>query len=143
MSHCFADNKNRKYTVSMTLGRVRKIRESYGLDIFSNDDWQRITASLGERLAYLWFLVSDQAESFDLNLDAWELSLQGEGIASGASDAFFKELTDFYRRYDQQELAILTETQVETMNKARKVISGPDFQAKMNQQIEALLSGAT
>jgi hypothetical protein len=124
----------------MTLGRMRKIRERYACDVFNSDDWKKVCNSLAERLAMVWWLVQDQAESYGLDLDAWELSLQGDGIATGAGDAFLKELVDFFRRYDQKEMATLTEVVMTTTRKAKEAMARPDFKETLDQHMSELVS---
>jgi hypothetical protein len=138
MPHQFKDNQGRQYTVAMTLGKMRDIRGRYACDVFNSDDWQRVCASLAERLAVLWFIIADQAESYGLDLDAWETALQGEGIATEAGDSFLLELIDFFRRYDQKEMALLTETMMEQTRKAKAQINRPDFKQAIEKTMSML-----
>lgn len=135
----FHDNAKRQYQITMTLGKFRRIREVYPVDVFEHSCWQGITSSLTERLALTWYLVADQAESFGLDLDQWELALQGKGIANAVSEAFLDELENFYRNLDQAEMAKLTQVQRKTMAAGREAVNSPAFDPSMDKLIEATL----
>ncbi len=145
MPQQFQDNAGRTYTVSMTLGKFRAIREVYPVDVFEQQSWTAICGSLTERLAILWYLVQDQAESFGLDLDGWERALMGPGIANQASEAFMDEMENFFRQFDQPEMAKMTSANRASRRKALDLVNSPGFDkmvGRLDQAFQAL-SGLT
>jgi hypothetical protein len=138
MPEQFKDNRNKTYVLALTLGKTREVRAKLPCDLFNENDWKLLMSSLADRLAYVWWLVADQAREDEITLEEFEERLTGKGIADAASDAFIAELGNFYQKYDQTKLLTMTQQLLKAMQNERKLTSSEKFE----QVIEHAISGA-
>ena len=116
----FKDNEGTAWNIALTLGKVRQLREKLGLDLLDSQHHLQVLNSLTDRLAFVFLLVEEQAKERDIDAEALELRLCGDGIATSASVAFCEELASFFQRFGQQVQARLTRTSIQTMERANQ-----------------------
>lgn len=104
----FKDNQEQKWTLQLTLGKVRKYREKLGIDLLNPQHYMQVLQSLTERLTFCFFLCEEQAKELGVSVDDFEERLYGEGVAAEASTAFLTEAEFFFRKLDQKALAELS-----------------------------------
>lgn len=139
MPHKFTDANGREYTVSLTLGSAREVRSKFAIDVFNENDWTKLMASLLDRLTYVWWLVKDQADAFGVSIDDFDRSLCGGDHADKASDAFLDELIFFYADLGQTKLHKLTKAYRTGTKLEREKFATQQFEDLLNRTI----SGAT
>lgn len=111
----FTDNQGQIWTLILTLGKTRKMRESLGLDILNPNHYLQILASLTDRLAFTFLLVEQQANDLRIDADDFEERLYGEGFADKASLAFLGETEVFFQKLGQSAMTRLANRSIETM----------------------------
>lgn len=116
----FKDNEGQTWNVSLTIGKVRQLREKLGLDLLDTQHHLQVMNSLTDRLAFVFLLVEEQAKDRGIDAEALELRFYGEGVASAASMSFLKELESFFQRLGQTVQARLTASSIEAMGKAQQ-----------------------
>ena len=136
MPQQFTDSKDHRFTITVTLGKQRKIRDAHALDIMDQEYWSRLGNSVFERMELVQLLVADQIESFGMSQDDWDLALQGKGICNALSDALFGELELFYQAYDQTALAKMTANLLKTWAKQRAMADSPEFAQKLMDEVD-------
>ncbi len=138
MPRQFKDNKGQQWTITITLKKCRYVRDRLPLDIFNPADWTELIDSLANRLAYVWWLVADQAKELDVSDEQFEERLYGKGIADNASNEFLAELADFFRRLDQTLLVTLTDLARELHEKQKKRATDPKVTEEIRRKIEEI-----
>ena len=63
----FKDNMHQDWTVSLTLGKVRTLREKLGLDLLNPSHYLQVLSSLTDRMAFVFLLCEDQAKEFEVD----------------------------------------------------------------------------
>lgn len=111
----FSDNRGQIWNLSLTLGKVRKVRDALGLDLLNPNHYQQILSSLTDRLAYAFLLCEEQAKGLDIDADEFEGRIYGK--TSEASHALLGESASFFRLLgpDQEPMALLAEKSIESM----------------------------
>ncbi|GAB5513516.1 hypothetical protein [Rhodopirellula baltica] len=111
----FSDSRGQIWNLSLTLGKVRKVRDALGLDLLNPNHYQQILSSLTDRLAYVFLLCEEQAKGLDIDADEFEKRIYGK--TSEASHALLGESAAFFRKLgpDQEPMALLAEKSVESM----------------------------
>lgn len=137
MPHKFADKHGNEYTIEMTLGSTRFVRSKFNIDLLNEEDWTRLLGSLLDRVTYVWWLVKDQATEYGLDIDKFDASLMGEGLADSVSDAFCEELSVFYADLSQIKLQKLTQAFLSGTRVERQKFATPEFE----QLLQRTLSG--
>jgi len=138
MPRQFTDNTGQKWTISITLKKARFVRERLDCDLFNPEDWQELLQSLGTRLAFVWYLVADQAKELELTDEQFEARLYGEGVADNCSNEFLAELADFFRRLGQPGMVTGTDVARESMERHQKRAMDPEFLQAMRSHLETL-----
>ncbi len=141
----FQDNQNQQWNLSLPLRTVRRLRDATGIDLFNPDDHWRLMTSVLDRVEWVFLIVADQREKYQVDRDEFDDRLVGDGYMDAAGDALLEELVDFFRQFGQQAMAKLTEKQLSVMRHNRKVvrqqIESGDFDKALNQA-EALTGAA-
>lgn len=144
----FKDNQQRKWTLDLTIAKVRRLREALGYDLMNPQHYVAVLQSLTDQLSFVFLLVENEAKEEGIDADAFERRLQGEGIATEASVAFLEECALFFRRFDQQGYARMAEQSIKMRRKAQKsfddLVKSGRFDSAMeqaNQEMERLLHG--
>ncbi|MCC9645020.1 hypothetical protein LOC71_22310 [Rhodopirellula sp. JC740] len=111
----FSDNRGQIWNLSLTLGKVRKVRDVLGLDLLNLNHSQQLQASLTDRLAYVYLLCEEQAKGLDIDADEFEERLYGK--ASEASQALMGESVTFFRKLgpDLEPMAMMAERCMKSM----------------------------
>ena len=94
----FKDTAGRTWSLSLTIGSAKKIRDLLEIDLFGDDISTIVTdlASDPVRLAgVLWVLVSDEAAAKDINEDDFFGAFSGD-VIEAATDLFLEELVQLY-----------------------------------------------
>lgn len=112
----FQDNQGQTWTLQLTLGKVRRLRESLGLDLLNPTHYLQVLNSLTDRLAFVFLLIQPEAEKLKIDADAFEDRLQGDEIAFNASKAFLEETESFFQKLGQKPMAALARKGIETMD---------------------------
>lgn len=133
----FKDNQNQQWTLSLTLGTVRRLRDATGIDLFNPDDHWRLLTSVLDRVEWVYLLVADQRKKYEIDRDEFDDRLVGEGFMDAAGDALMEEMVDFFHQFGQQAMAKLTEKQLKVMQHNRAVvkqqIESGDFDKALDQ----------
>ncbi len=94
----FKDTAGRTWSLSLTIGSAKKIRDILEIDLFGDDISTIVTdlASDPVRLAgVLWVLVADEAAAKDINEDDFFGAFSGD-VIEAATDLFLEELVQLY-----------------------------------------------
>lgn len=111
----FKDKEGQSWTLTLSLAKVRKIRESIGLDLLHPVHFQQILGSLTDRLTFAFLLCEPQAKGLDIDADEFEERLYGDGVATEASLAFLAEIEVFTLKLGQPGLAKMAKMAAESM----------------------------
>ena len=111
----FRDNMDQDWNISLTLGKVRLLRDKLGLDLLNPQHHLQVLNSLTDRLAFVFLLCEEQAKEYEIDVDQFEERLMGDGFADGASTAFLGELDVFFQRLGQAGLAKITQRSIKVM----------------------------
>lgn len=138
----FDDNMGQEWRLTLTLGRVRSIRDRIGLDLLNAQDQLRVLGSLTDRLTAVFLLCEEQAAEYEVTTDDFEERLMGGPFVQAASEAFLEELAVFYQRLGQQAQEKLTRRNLATMHKAQAdldhMLANGDFDTILDQAEEEL-----
>lgn len=134
----FKDNEGQVWTLTLTLSKVRAIREKLGLDILNPNHYLQILNSLTDRLAFCFLLVEDQAKAMGVSIDDFEERLYGENVATEASMAFLEETEVFTQKLGQRGLAKLAKKSIESMKAGQSRID----EMMESGQLDSLLDQA-
>lgn len=115
----FKDNMGQQWSLSLTIGKVRQLRDSLGFDLLNPNDHMQVISSLTERITFAFLLCEEQAKKLEVDADAFEVRLHGDGFMEAASDAFLEELDAFCQRVGQTALAKLTRNTLEQQKAGR------------------------
>ena len=140
MPHKFTDSNGKEYTVELTLGKTREVRGKFAIDLFNENDWTKLMASLLDRLTYVWWLIKPQADAFGVSIDDFDHALCGGEYADQASDAFLDELVFFYADLGQTKLHKLTKAYREGTKNEREKFKTQEFEDLLNQTINGATS---
>ena len=94
----FKDTAARPWSLSLTIGSAKKIRDLLEIDLFGDEISTIVTdlASDPVRLAdVLWVLVSDEAAAKDISEDDFFGAFSGD-VNEAATDLFLEELVQLY-----------------------------------------------
>lgn len=111
----FKDNQGHTWNLSLTLGKVRQMREKLGLDLLNPTHYLQILNSLTDRLAFCFLLVEDQAKAIGIDVDGFEERLYGDTVSTDAGLAFLEETELFFQKLGQKALATLARKSIESM----------------------------
>lgn len=111
----FKDAEGQTWNLSLTLGKVRQLREKLGLDLLNPSHYLQILNSLTDRLAFCFLLVEDQAKAIGVDADAFEERLYGPGVSTSASHAFLEETQNFFQKLGQTSMEALARKSIESM----------------------------
>ena len=102
----------------------------------------QIWGSLTDQLTFVFLLVEEEAKNEGIGPDDFERRLQGDGVATEASQAFLKEVALFFRKYDQEGLARVTDEQIKMKDQTKsyvdKLIQTGRFDSVMTQMLEEM-----
>ena len=116
----FSDNMHQQWNLSLTLGKVRNLRDKLGLDLLNPQHHLQVLNSLTDRMAFVFLLCESQAKEYEVDVDEFEERLMGDGFADDASVAFLEELSDFFQRLGQVGLAKITQRSIKTMKAGKE-----------------------
>lgn len=94
----FKDTAGRTWSLSLTIGSAKKIRDLLEIDLFGDDISTIVTdlASDPVRLAgVLWVLVADEAAAKDISEDDFFGAFSGD-VIEAVTDLFLEELVQLY-----------------------------------------------
>lgn len=113
----FTDNAGQKWVLSLNLGKVRKMRDSLGLDLLNPQHYLQVLGSQTDRLTFAFLMVEAEAKKLGIDADQFEERLYGEDFATNAGLAFLEETECFFTKLGQQAMASLANRSIETMQK--------------------------
>ena len=111
---------HQQWNLSLTLGKVRNLRDKLGLDLLNPQHHLQVLNSLTDRMAFVFLLCESQAKEYEIDVDEFEERLMGDGFADDASVAFLEELSDFFQRLGQVGLAKITQRSIKTMKAGKE-----------------------
>jgi len=142
----FKDAEGQTWNLSLTLGKVRQLREKLGLDLLNPTHYLQVLNSLTDRLAFCFLLVEDQAKAIGVDADAFEERLYGPGVSTSASHAFLEETQNFFQKLGQTSMEALARKSIESMKSGQaridEMISTGQFDSlldKAEQEIQKML----
>lgn len=145
----FKDNQGQTWTLSLTLGKVRQLREKLGLDILNPQHYLQLLNSLTDRLAFCFLLVETQAKEIGVDADEFEERLYGDGISDIAGHAFLEETELFFQKLGQSGMEGLAKKSIASMKAGRarvtELIASGQFDSafdKAQQEMEAMFQPA-
>ncbi len=105
----FVDTAQRSWQIAITLDAVRRVRDLLGVDLLGLTDGEPpLLTRLGTDIVLLcdvvFAIVKPQADAAGVTDQQFGESLGGDAIAE-AAEAFWGELTDFFRRLRRQDQA--------------------------------------
>lgn len=119
----FQDCAGRTWTVAITFDAVKRVRSMIpGVDLLCLMDGTpplltRLETDLELLCNTVYALVKPQAEQLSVSDEAFGQSLGGEAITA-AHDAFWQELTDFFRQLRRTEVVKAIQKQLEVVKEA-------------------------
>ena len=119
----FTDNRGEIWTLALTLGKTRKLREALGLDLLAPPNYLQILGSLTDRLAFVFLLVEDKAKEIGVDADAFEERLYGGDYATNASIAFLEETELFFQKLGQDAMSNLAKRSIASMSLGQERVS--------------------
>lgn len=134
----FTDNMHQKWNLSLSLLEVRTLREKLGLDLLNPEHYLQVSASLTDRLAFVYLLCEKQAKEYEVSVEEFEERLMGDGFATAASNAFIAETEAFFQRLGQHMLAGLARKNLETMKMGQQKVD----EMVQTGQLDSLLDDA-
>jgi hypothetical protein len=133
----FTDNQGEIWNLTLSLAKIRKMRESLGLDILNPTHYLQIMSSLTDRLAFAYLLCEEQAKRIEVSIDQFEERLYGDGFANKASLAFLGETELFFQKLGQAAMASLAKRTIESMKAGQtrldEMIASGQFDSLLNQ----------
>ncbi len=118
----FKDNQGRQYTLSISIGGVRRVRDL--LDVNLADPWEKWKDGLSilEGLAVdailmidvVYCLVKPECDSYEISSEQFGEAVDGE-VLKAITETFWKVYRDFFQQSGRDDLA----TSVEKMETAR------------------------
>jgi hypothetical protein len=98
----FTDNAGRTWTVSVTFGSIKRVRDLIGVNLARLEDGDPpLLTRLGTDVMLLcdviYSLIKPQADQQDITDEEWAAAMGGEAILS-AHNAFYEALQDFFRK---------------------------------------------
>lgn len=133
----FTDNQGEIWNLTLSLAKIRKMRESLGLDILNPTHYLQIMSSLTDRLAFTFLMCEEQARRIEVSADQFEERLYGEGFANKASLAFLGETELFFQKLGQSAMASLAKKTIESMKAGQirldEMIASGQFDSLLNQ----------
>ncbi|WP_436714965.1 hypothetical protein U8335_19575 [Roseiconus lacunae] len=140
----FRDNMNQEWTLTLTMGRIRKLSSRLGIDLMNPEQLCQLSSSLTDRMAFVFLLCEDQAREYEIDADEFEERLSGDGFVDAASDALMATVVDYLRRFGQGQLAKLAQKQLEVMQLARGrlnvLVESGEFDNLLNQAAAEVLA---
>jgi len=105
----FVDNMGRTWTVSITYGTIRRVRELLGINLAEPQQGEPpLLTRLGTDVMLLcdviFALIRPQAEQQGVDDEQWAAAMGGEAILA-AHDAFYEALEAFFRDAGRLDLA--------------------------------------
>jgi len=97
----FTDNAGRTWTISVTFGSIKRVKELLGVNLARLEDGDPpLLTQLGTDVVLLcdviYCLIKPQADAQDVSDEQWAAAMGGEAILS-AHNAFYEALQDFFR----------------------------------------------
>jgi hypothetical protein len=112
----FQDNEGHTWTLTLSLAKIRRMREKLGLDLLNPEHFTRVCTSVTEQMTFCFLLVEDQAREIGItDPDVFEERLYGEGITTAAGFALLEEIELFSRKLGQNTAAALAKKTIEIM----------------------------
>jgi len=138
----FKDSQGQPWHLSLSLAKIRQMREKLGLDILNPTHYLQILNSLTDRLAFCFLLVEPQAKELQVDIDAFEERLYGDGVSTAASLAFLEETELFFQKLGQKALAALAKKSIESMKSGQaridEMIATGQFDSLLDQAEEEM-----
>ena len=134
----FKDNEGQTWNLKLTIYKARQISEKIGLDICNQTHHMQVLGSFLDQVAFIFLIVEEQAKSRGVDVDRFDLLLQGDDVSTDVSVAFMEELENFFLRYGKKFAAHakLTRASVEIMKKANARVADMVNTGKMDSLIE-------
>lgn len=139
----FSDLEGRRWTLKVTIGAVKRIREGLQLDLFAAADggmFKELAAEPEKICAVIWALIHSQAKAADVDEAAFWDAVD-DTVLNDATTAFFEALVDFFHADKREPLRIVLRKmkaaeakQVENMT---AVANSPKLDAKIEAMLEA------
>lgn len=136
----FTDNTGRSWSIVMTIGSVKRVRDLLGVNLLepeSGDPPLMTRLGTDEILLcdVIYCLIKPQAEEQGVSDEQFGAALGGEAILS-AQKAFYDELIDFFQLRGRKDRAKMMEKQAQIINlsieKAEMEIDGIDLEQSVN-----------
>lgn len=127
----FVDLENREWKLSITIGSVRQVKETLGVDLLGFPEiLEKLSGDIYTLVNVLFVLVKPQADKLNVTDEDFGYALGGD-VLEKAVDALMEELINFFpqrRRELLQKLKTKSKEYQETvLAKAEKQIESLDF----------------
>lgn len=118
----FYDHDRRPYTLSITLGGVKRVRALLGIDLLSPYEENRLVggkkpADLVDIIDTIYLLVSADADRHGLTDEQWAAAMGGEQM-DAAVVVFYEEWERFFRSLNRPDAAGVIQKTRELMRQA-------------------------
>lgn len=138
----FKDSEGAVWSLSLTIGKIRQMKEILNLDLLNHNHFLKMLESLTDRLSFVYLLCKSQADERKLNIDEFEERLYGENVSYDASDAFLKECESFFQKLGTRGQQALAEMALKSMAAGRantaQLIDSGQFALVVEAQIGSI-----
>lgn len=129
----FQDTTGEKWEINLTYGLLSRIKkQSNGnfnlLEPTKDELSARLLSQIEEWWEVLWYLVESQAKERAVTAEQFGERMSTTCLRT-ARDGFFRELIDFFRQLQREDIALALETQMEQHAKAM---------SKMQERVKTL-----
>ena len=142
--HSFKDTEGREWSITVTLGTLKRLRERFKLDFLQDD--KSLTLAVGQLQmdpellsSVLFFLVEKQAGERSVTQADFDDALAGDVIAD-ATKAFIEDLVDCFpplrRRPLAEAVGAMEAAMVRAGEKAIEVMHSPQVMSHVDRAVE-------
>ena len=101
----FVDNDGNEFTISISFGLIRSIRNEIGIDVSNPNDIPKLLNSQADLISFAWCVLRPKCKQLGISESEFETKLEGENTFNELRGALMRELSDFTRRFGQRALA--------------------------------------
>lgn len=142
MSNSFKDIQNNNYNIAITMGKVKQVKESVGIDLLSvfdkPDEMDKVNDPMN-MVDIIYVLCKDQIARTHSNAENVEVafgeSLDGDSLET-ASNAFMRALVDFFPQKKKKHLKKMLDRTEELMTQQDEKIAKKIDEAIENMTLE-------
>ncbi len=101
----FVDNDGNEFTISISFGLIRSIRNEIGIDVSNPNDIPKLLNSQADLISFAWCVLRTKCKQLGISESEFEAKLEGENTFNDLREALFNELANFTERFGQKMLS--------------------------------------